>query len=425
MKYGPEATQMIDVSKIFLDQNNPRFDSAAKDQSEAIDLLCRYEKILPLAEDIAKIGVSPLELCAVIPDGPGTYFAAEGNRRLCAIKLLNDPDLAPAKDRKAFVAASVEWTPVPKLFSVAFDSRDEVRIWLDRIHAGEDEGRGRRQWNSDQKARNSVYSKNDLALTVLDIAEESGFITKEQRKGRLSVVERYTSNPNMKDVLGLVVKRGDSTSSDLPEKDFSLVLKKFISDVADKEISTRAKKTDIDKYSQNLRRTRGYTGERVKPWKLKDSAGRIRAHQKPLKARKPKSINASRELQRALRAIPSYKLEHLYESICSLKLEEHTPLLYVGVWSFIDTLTAICGRRVEDEEDFLTFVSKDMLKQFGVAETKSIRPIRDALGRIAGFGNSTKHNKTAAGFNGEQLENDFSTIEATLIALATMAKGKT
>ncbi len=203
MNYGLEHSKMINVDRVFLDQNNPRHEPC-NDQDEVIDYLCREEQVLPIAKDIAKIGLNPLELFALLPENEDTFFAAEGNRRLCAIKLLNDPDLAPANLRNEFRKAAEYWAPIPQIFAVIFDGRDDVKTWLDRIHAGTADGRGRRQWKADQKARNSGYSKNDLALALLDLGQEKGFIAESERKGRLSTVQRYISNPLMRDALGLV-----------------------------------------------------------------------------------------------------------------------------------------------------------------------------------------------------------------------------
>ena len=187
MEYGISSAQMIDVDRVFLDQDNPRHERYV-DQEAAIEYLCNDEKILQLARDIVKYGLNPVELFALIPDGDNTYLAAEGNRRLCAIKLLNDPDLAPPGIRKEIERAADDWQPIKQLFAIVFANRDEVRLWLDRIHAGFNDGRGRRQWNAEQKTRNSGYSKNDRAQAILDIAQHRGYISEEERKGRLSTV---------------------------------------------------------------------------------------------------------------------------------------------------------------------------------------------------------------------------------------------
>lgn len=424
MKYGLENATTIDASRVFLDQKNPRHEPF-EDQQDCIDYLCEQENVLALAKDIAKIGLNPLELFAVIPESEDSYFAAEGNRRLCAIMLLNDPELAPANSRNEFIRAAENWNPVTSLSAVVFENREEVRIWLDRIHAGADEGRGRRQWKADQKARNSLYSKNDLALAILDAAQEMGFISPDERQGRLSTVQRYLGNPLMRDALGLDPKGGPTLTTDLPEREFDILFRKFMRDIATKEITTRDNAAKIGGYSHTLRSLEGVTGAReeerreIIPPKEDDTPPT--KNSKPKKPVKVTKIAPSEELQAALKNIPSYKLEQIYYSLCSLNLNYHTPLLFVGAWSFIETLTALCGRTVN--ADFYSFLNGQFLEKLGVGTKNDTKAARDAIKRISDYGNSTKHNRTAAGFNGEQLANDFETIETILIALAKNAQG--
>jgi len=107
-------TQIVTVDRIFLDLSNPRH-KPYKNEAEVIEYLCREEYVYQLARDIANIGLNPLELFALIPlekrakGATASYTVAEGNRRMCAIKLLHDPDLAPAKQRKGFQKASREY----------------------------------------------------------------------------------------------------------------------------------------------------------------------------------------------------------------------------------------------------------------------------------------------------------------------------
>lgn len=420
MDYGIEFATMIDVDRVFLDLRNPRHDPY-EDHDAAIYYLCHKERVLPLAVDIVNHGLNPLELFAVIADGDDAYFAAEGNRRLCAIKLLNDPDLAPAEFRKDFEKASQKWTPIDKLFAMVCSDRGEVKLWLDRIHAGFAEGRGRREWNAEQKARNSGYSKNDLAQLVLDAGQHREFITQAERVGRLSTVQRYLGNPVMRDALGLDVSDISNLSTDLPADDFEIIFKKFINDVAQKTITTRDNAEKITGYSHDLRNLAGVSGERSDKHPI--AVGKTPDAPKPKPPKKPTKIGLSDDLQTALPGIPSHKLERIYYSLCSLSLAQHTPLLSVGAWTFIETLTAIHGRNAKT--DFHSYLSPQALQKLGIAEKKDTASIREAVKRISELGNSTKHNKTAAAFNGETLANDFETMEKMLIALAVQAKGKT
>ena len=143
MQYGIEHAKMVDLDRVFLDHENPRHEPYDT-QAEVIDYLCRDELVVQLAEDVAKFGLNPLELFALtaIGEGPETYLCVEGNRRLCALKLLNDPDLAPAKYRKTINELSGKWEPITQVFASIFPTKDSVDVWLDRIHNGQFGGLG-------------------------------------------------------------------------------------------------------------------------------------------------------------------------------------------------------------------------------------------------------------------------------------------
>ena len=423
MEYGVEFAVMIEVDRVFLDLSNPRhvpFDA----EEDVIEYLCRKEKVLSLAKDIVKHGLNPLEHFALIPDGDNTYFSAEGNRRLCALKLLNDPDLAPADQRSSFESASEGWSPIKRLSAVVFKDREEVKLWLDRIHAGFAEGRGRRSWNSEQKTRNSGYTKNIVAQTILDYAEAREYITAVERERRLSTVQRYLANPLMRNALGLNVTDPSNLTTDLPENDFDIVFRRFIEDVAAKHITTRENAPEMGKYSNKLGSLEGLTGGRVSRYSIAmpGETATDETRTRPKKPKKPSYIASSEELQSALFEIQSYKLEKLYFSLCSVKLEPHTLLLSIAAWSFLETLTALSGR--SPGTSFLAYLSSQKLQSLGLDEKMDRKSICEAVKRVSESGNSTKHNPTSAAFNGEQLANDFETMEKMLVALAEQSKGK-
>src|ERR1700741_3690680 len=169
--FMPDAPKFLDavpVRRIFLRLSNPRHKPVETEQM-AIARLCEKEMVYPLARDIAKHGLNPLERFALVADkgkagGADTpYIAAEGNRRLCALKLLNDPDLAPANLRKAFENLAKDSIAPKAVPAAVFDDIESFDFWLDRIHNGLQGGVGRKDWNADQKQRFDGGSKNKAA----------------------------------------------------------------------------------------------------------------------------------------------------------------------------------------------------------------------------------------------------------------------
>ena len=86
----------VKLSQIYLDLENPRHEPQTT-ESDAIQLLIQGEDVRALAKHIVEVGTtSPLDMMALVPHPKvkGRFVTAEGNRRLCALKLLADPDKA-------------------------------------------------------------------------------------------------------------------------------------------------------------------------------------------------------------------------------------------------------------------------------------------------------------------------------------------
>ena len=427
MVFGMEY-KTLELSKISLDLENPRHEPF-QNETEVIVHLCEKEKIvLPLAEDIAKNGLNPMDLSAVIKRDDGSFFCAEGNRRVCALKLLENPTLAPDDLREYFIKASENMRPLEQLNVVEYIDRDEVSPWLDRIHAGPNKGIGRRQWSPEQKARNSSDNKRKFVLAVLKHAKELKLISQEEADGRFSTVKNQFSNPLLRDVFGLKSRDVNALKNLSGANLFAF--KKFIADVVAENITSWTQKKETEIYAKNLIKAKGLIDKNLPNTSLTSAGGAVIKSPpkpppplKPTEPQKSEFIPLNTELVVALKEIPSYKLESIYFSLCKVSLKEHTPLLYVGAWMFIETLTALCERN--DTTDFYSYLSVQKMTSLSLGAKNEIKAIREAVKRISEAGNTTKHNKTSAAFNSEQLENDFKVMKSLLVALAKEAKGKT
>lgn len=249
----------VPVLDVYLDTENPRHDPI-KDQDKIIEYLVSNEKIKPLAKDIVDNGISPIDLFAVLKDGSGRYIVLEGNRRLCALVLLNDPDKSPRSARSHFqkLAAKME-SPITEIRSVVFKSREEADTWIDRRHEGAQNGIGIIQWNATQKTRRNLNRRkkdpNALAQTLLEYAVKRQFLTQNQTKEILTTATRYLGNPFFRETMGIASKR---SNADVEIKasfnDFDKILEKFCGDLADEQsvVSSRSSKTDREDYAKQL-----------------------------------------------------------------------------------------------------------------------------------------------------------------------------
>lgn len=426
---NPPINENVGLDHIFLDPENPRH-KPFETEREVIDYLCRHENVRQLAQDIVENGLNPLERFALIPDGNGLnndkpmYFVAEGNRRICALKLLGDPTRAPSKNRKSFEKMAQNWEGIGVLPCVLFEDRDAVDIWLSRIHGGEQDGIGRRKWNADQSARHS--GKNKVALAVLDYAKENDLISAKDRKGKLTTVQRYLGNQSVCKAMGIDVSDPKSVRRTYSKEDFDLLLTNFLDDLCKGQVHSRSNKDDFEAYARELQAVSGQSGQQIPPEPLDTPDMASKPKKRTSRPSKPKTISYlphDDEIEKALDDLGEQKLPRLYNSICSIKLQSHTPLLLIGVWAFLESLSSKAGRDVETS--FPAYFGQPKLKEYGLDRgRKGNKAIFEPLKRISDSGNVTKHDGTAAFFNGEQLANDLETLKNLILKCIEEAKNK-
>ena len=422
----------ISLERIFLHHENPRH-KPYETQSEVIEWLCANEEVLQLARDIALHGLSPLDRFGVRRDNDkagedATYIAAEGNRRLCALKLLTDPDLAPPERKAHFDKLAANWTPINELPCVIFEDENDLALWLNRRHHGPAGGIGQKPWNAEQKSRHSgTNSRNRLALAFLDYAEAEILISADDRKRRLTTVQRFLTNPVMRETLGLDTANPDNLSRNRTREDFKLLSQQFISDMLaeNPKVHSRQDSKGIESYARELGSIKGQSHQRIEPEPLipdpQEPKPRRRKH--PGKAKHRQRLPYEQDIAAALRTLGNWKLQNLYHSICDVPLEANTPLLAVGTWSFFETLTAQAGR--DSNTNFPSYLSPEKLRTYGLGPRQQVNTFREAVQRIHQYGNTTKHHDTAAAFNGDQLANDLESLtELTLKVIADASSQK-
>ncbi len=419
--------EAVEVDRIFLYEENPRHEPI-ESQEEIIEYLCKDEQVFNLARNISEAGPNPLVLAGLVQiPGSGAsstkkaYQVWEGNRRICAIKLLNDPDLAPPHLRKDFARLASESAEIPikKLPAVIFEDHDDLKYWMGIIHDGAQAGVGLLSWNSDQKARHFGSSRNRVALAVLDAAEELGLITKEERQGKLTTAQRFLNSPVVREAIGIDTSNPEDFTYNRPADDFKKQLSRFIDDLKEgNKITSRYNRSQVDVYGRKLASNPDISSERIEPVALKTVSATKRKSPRrtqPRKPRPPSHLEYDKELAATLEAYANSKLEALYYSICAVHIE-HTLLLTIGVWAFVESLTALAGKNAET--DFGAFYSNQRLASYGIGSGKALGPVRDALTRISRNGNATKHHRISGNFDGPQLVNDLATITPLLIKTA-------
>ncbi|WP_157757084.1 hypothetical protein [Pannonibacter phragmitetus] len=415
-----------------------------------------------MAEDIAKEGTNPMDLLGVVKrSGTGktdSYIAAEGNRRVCALMLLHDPEKIPTgvvgrvKMIQRLEAAARPAHISPKINVVLFKSKKSAKPWVDRMHLRD--GRSRRQWSADQQERAMGGGRNRDAAALLDAALAEGLITEEDRVSKLTTVQRYIGNPTMRVAFGIVRDSLGDYWVNREINEFAVLSKVFFDDMRQGRLSSRSDAAAVIRYSDQLLERTGVSNDRVAPISLKSAfdeianstkensagdqkapeddtpeSGRARDHAESNKKDdvkdrseeehfdiKPRlTIGGTPELETAFAKSGSQKLQSLYISCTTLSLRNHCPIVTVGFWSLMESLAALHGGDGSTFDGY--FGQSRMETDFGFTNKEQRKNFSAALKRLTEKGNSTKHSSIAASFDGKQLANDFDVLTPFMIAV--------
>tara|TARA_R110002072_G_scaffold38314_4_gene110892 strand:+ start:3540 stop:4856 length:1317 start_codon:yes stop_codon:yes gene_type:complete len=430
----------LPIERVHLFENNPRHGYIA-DPDKIIERLLEEEQVYELAKSIAEKGTNPLQLIGVIriddedDEGEPTYIAYEGNRRVCAIMLLNDPDLAPAKWHKRFQKLSADTDEIETIDGRVFEDKDVLKFWMANIHNRNQKGRGRREWGPDEQHRFNPTKKYAIAFDLLEIAEAGGLITPGERRNRLTTLQRFVGT----DALKTILKADDSNPRPGKVKfgrskaDLEKLLKQLIADLlGEEEITSRKNDKEIQDYAGTLEERAG-----VKPVEEaeeddetgddedtddEDSGGEEDDEEDDDDApppKKPHRIKSDKDLKKAIAKSKNDKLIDLYKSVTTVSARANPQLIAVGCWSLIETIAAVC--KAKDKQAFADFFNRDMLQnKLGFSKTASGSIVK-ALGHMAQAGNTTKHDAIGATFDAMQLINDMDRVSPMLAkALATL-----
>lgn len=179
--------EIIEFSKIILSVENPRLEVSFCEE-EAISKMVadQREKLVELASDIVLYGLNPLDSVAVFPSEvyQGYFEVAEGNRRICTLKLLENPGLIGTQysGLRSKIEQLAENYSVPtELEVVVFEEEQDVRHWMELRHMGEQGGKGLSKWNSVQKMRfQKKQTGSDALLDFWTWMDENKILTFQQ-----------------------------------------------------------------------------------------------------------------------------------------------------------------------------------------------------------------------------------------------------
>lgn len=197
MNYQDWPIKSLSVTNLHLDPSNPRLATSVKrlPQPDLIAELLLHEHVIDLARDISRLGFFPNEPLVAIKDGANTVVV-EGNRRLAALKILLNPELAPPEYRSRLSPLISKGKPVPEKIGVIIaPSRNDAVPLIIARH----KGKPVEAWTPIQQAR-FILDRVEAGLSIDDVADETGLerseIVKSVRDAKLYDVVRSLELPS-------------------------------------------------------------------------------------------------------------------------------------------------------------------------------------------------------------------------------------
>ena len=197
----------ISINDLFLDNDNPRISSQLDEKSCVAAILKNNEsKMLNLAEDIAKNGLHAENIIVSKPedDSSGTkWIVRDGNRRIAAIKLLNEPGKAPEILREKLSKITKQYDNFPTTVNcVEYPDENYLVRFLQLKHGGMNDGVGQVGWGPVAKAiyseKNNEIDPNIKALNLLRWAKENGNIDFDDNFQITTLADRIMSRENLR-----------------------------------------------------------------------------------------------------------------------------------------------------------------------------------------------------------------------------------
>jgi hypothetical protein len=246
----------LELDDLLLDLDNPRI-SKADSQRGAIQKIIEDQdvKLVVLAESIVSDRLNPMDRWLVIKSQTelGRFIVIEGNRRLAALRILNNPavlkDLevrSPVKRRLEDLADQFDLDTIGKIDCFEVADRAEGATWLNQRHTGENKGRGIVNWGGVATAR---FRGRDPALQALDLVMSHGGLSDEEKElvedhFPISTLDRLLSTPAVRKRIGVEITES-KLKTGLPPTEIIKPLRKIVLDLARGDINvTKLKSRD-------------------------------------------------------------------------------------------------------------------------------------------------------------------------------------
>ena len=241
------APTPIPVASLQLDPENPRLSTPNSGQRETLRQMAQLQgaKLRVLAEDVLEYGLDPSELTIVtrVEDEADRFVVLDGNRRLSAIKVLENPEVVQGAVSEQVLKAlrrlstAYHEDPIEEVPCVVFGTRGEADHWLELRHTGQRGGAGSVLWGSQESARfRARRGERDIHTQALDFLEARGDLSPERRRMvAATTLRRLLATPYVRERLGL--EWSQQTLKSLADEDVvAAALRHVVNEIADKKV---------------------------------------------------------------------------------------------------------------------------------------------------------------------------------------------
>lgn len=206
--------RQIRITDLLLNPSNPRFNPVQHQKETILSMIEDQQgKLIALAEHILENGLNPTDIILVCPN-QNQWLVLEGNRRVTALKLVNEPDLVPTqfgKLKRDFqkLNAILDNSILENIPCVVIEDRATANEWIRLKHIGENDGAGTVRWDGQQTSRFSyqVSGATDSRIIFFDYLKELDAIPLSYKE-RFSYIkktnfDRLMGDPDVRALIGV------------------------------------------------------------------------------------------------------------------------------------------------------------------------------------------------------------------------------
>lgn len=273
-------TVTIPLTDLLLDTGNARLGEEQASQQQVYLTLAKQQgkRLITLAENIVAHGTDPTNLPAVVAteDRRRRYKVIEGNRRVLALKALDNPAivngaLSPV-DQRRLGELAIEYAEraIDELACVLFQSEEDAYHWVTLRHTGANDGAGLVEWDTNEQDR--FLSRHGQGRTRKPAGQILDYIDRidgpsESKARVMTTVQRIINTKTIRDALGLEIRDGH-VSSHYPAEEVLKGLRRMVNDLR----SGTTKVKDVYDAADRERYIKTFT-----PADLPDPAKRLKA----------------------------------------------------------------------------------------------------------------------------------------------------